>query len=1081
MRVLIIALFLFYPAWALAIEKTIVIGQTQESRLDDKSPNHDGIAYETWVFSGKAGQQITIEMTSNDFDSVLKLSAPNGALIKTDDNSGIGYNARIVTSLPMDGNYSIEATAIWQMRTGNYRLTVTNIEIPIKTGKEKLFEDVKYYEDCLLATKDATWASELHTGRLLVLLQLQADNRAVEAAELAVVLAEKSGDKFALAKAYLAITNRLLRDEEYEGAVKYFGEVLKIQRELNNRTGEANTLSALADAYLSLGNFEGARKYHQQTLAIYQELKDRRSEGFALFGLAQSYRLERLPKQAIPYYEQALACAKEVNNRSGEGYALFGLADCQRSLEQYDQAFTLYESALKASREDNDYTLQGIILAAVADIYRFQAKYDKAVPYYEQNLIARRETKDLRGQAYTLNAIGFCERNLKQFASAVKRYDKMLSICHEIKDRKGESIALLGLGVSYRSLKQYKESVTAYEQALIIVREIKDRKAEYNALTGLGIAYNGLNQASRALPYLEQALAMNQEPTDKVSLATLLEAITVASFISGQYDQAASNCEKLINCKQETEDKTGEAKSLLLESLIASKRGDLNKANNSYQRAREIFAEQKNVLGTYSCHYGLAKIANQKGDNKTAQAEYEKAINLIENNTQVVVEDVLGLVTPLQVYQNYIEMLAAQQQFPAALAVAERIRVYQFHLSLEKSLSNSQDKNTAEFFKPFTSVGFNEILQTAQRLNATILNYLSLENGLLISVVKPDGTVVGQYNKIDLSRLNSLIDQYRSLMEAKNLRGEKLRAALGEDLIDSATATVNTSIPANLDEELRNLLLPDSILTALPVELESKLLVVANGKLATIPFSALKDNQGSYLLDRFIILESPSISTLAITYKLRSKTELIARVESLAIGLSPNNTVNNNSLPSIADNKDELKAATNFKAKSLTGITAVKSGLCEQGKGKHILHFITYSYISDKQPLKSFILLTPQTNEQGAIVHNGNFTLGELENCVTDNDLIILTSNQAGFSPSSGDGLFFLANTLAINNNSASLLTLWQTDGKITSTFMEAFYEQLKKTPDIAISYHKALIKLREKYKNPAQWAPFVLIGEPIN
>jgi CHAT domain-containing protein len=317
-------------------------------------------------------------------------------------------------------------------------------------------------------------------------------------------------------------------------------------------------------------------------------------------------------------------------------------------------------------------------------------------------------------------------------------------------------------------------------------------------------------------------------------------------------------------------------------------------------------------------------------------------------------------------------------------------------------------------------------------------------------------------------------------MEAKNLRGEKLRSALTEEFIDN-TPSLNTSLSNNLDEELRSLILPDSILSVLPIELESKILVVADGKLSNLSFSSLKDSQGSYLVDKYIIIQSPSISTLAVAAKLRNKIELVARVETLAFGLSPNNTLNNSTLQTIADAKDELKTATNFKAKSLIGVNSVKSSLCEEAKGKHILHIIAYSYLSDKQPLKSFILVTPQTNEQGTNIHNGVVTLVELENCITNNDLIVLTANQSGFSGGNGTGLSFLANTLALNNNSATLLSLWQTDGKITSTFMEAFYEQLKKTSDITMSYHKALLKLREKHKSPSQWGAFVLMGEPVN
>lgn len=1072
----LIGIALISPMLIKAAEKPINIGQTLESRLGESSVNLDNIAYETWQFSGKVGQQVIIEMTSEDFDSLLKLTAPDGNVLVIDDNGGVGYNARISIKLPMNGKYTIEATTVWQMRSGNYRLTVTNIEVPVKTGVEKLREDFAYYEKCLKETKNPAWASELHTGRLIILSTLEADKEAVEAAELALILAEKSADKYSLVRTYLAISNRLLRDGDADGAIKYFEQVIEIQRELKNRIGEATTLSAIADAYLSIDNFVESKNYYQQALVIYQELQDKKAIGFALFGLGQSHRLAKQFKEAIPYYEKSLTAAKESNNLSGVGYSSFGLADCQRNLENYDEAFLSYQVALRASREDKERNLEGTVLAAVADTYRLLGKYDLALPFYKQNIAIRNELKDLRGEAYTLNALAICEKNLSLFSEASKHYDQMLAICRQIKDRRGEALALLGLGASYRPQDKYQDSVSSYEQALVVVRELKDRRSEYTALIGLGDSYTSLNQPARALPYLEQALAMNLENNSPARQAVLFESLANVSFVAGQYEQAAKHCEKVLSLKRESKDQAGEVNTLLLQAAIAIKRNELTAAIEAYNQAKNIFSELKNQVGVYTCLYGLAKIANQQNDAKAAQTNYEAAINIIENFPDIKSEPFFGLVKPLQVYQTYIEMLVAKQLFPAALTVSERIRAYQFRDLLTKNLSSEQSKQNIETFKPFVAVDFVEILQTAQRLNATILDYLPIENGLLIFLVKPDSSIVAHHHKIDINQLNTLLDKYRSLTEVNNPRIDKFKAALAESVNN-----INIDNPTTLSDELRALLMPENISNALPMEVESKLLVVASGKLSTFPFMDLKDVQGTNLIDRFVILQTPSISTLSTAARQRNKPDLVVRVENVALGIPAGNSINNVALPVLSEAKDELKAATNFKATALTGVVAVKDTLCEQGKNKHFLHLIAYSYLNDKEPLKSFVLLTPQTNEQGAIVHDGVVSLVELNNCIKNNDLVILSNNQSGFSSSTGDGIFFLANSLAVNNCSASLLSLWQVDNKISTLFIESFYEQLRKTPDIAISYRRALLKLREKYKSPSQWAAFVLMGEPVN
>ena len=78
-----------------------------------------------WEFSGLAGQWLQISMATDDgsFDPELTLYDPNGDRIDYDDDSGNRWNARIETSLPETGVYTLEAG-----RAGSdalYRLTMT--------------------------------------------------------------------------------------------------------------------------------------------------------------------------------------------------------------------------------------------------------------------------------------------------------------------------------------------------------------------------------------------------------------------------------------------------------------------------------------------------------------------------------------------------------------------------------------------------------------------------------------------------------------------------------------------------------------------------------------------------------------------------------------------------------------------------------------------------------------------------------------------------------------------------------------------------------------------------------------------
>lgn len=65
-----------------------------------------------WTFTAQAGDRISIEMTSNDFDTYLELRDPDGELLREDDDSGRETDSYIENQiLPVAGHYTVVARA----------------------------------------------------------------------------------------------------------------------------------------------------------------------------------------------------------------------------------------------------------------------------------------------------------------------------------------------------------------------------------------------------------------------------------------------------------------------------------------------------------------------------------------------------------------------------------------------------------------------------------------------------------------------------------------------------------------------------------------------------------------------------------------------------------------------------------------------------------------------------------------------------------------------------------------------------------------------------------------------------------
>lgn len=106
-------------------QQTISVGgsvsgslQSGDSRLDS------GAFVDTYQFEGRAGQTVTVGLTSGDLDSYLMMRGPSGFSQENDDRDSGVKDAQITARLPADGTYRISATSYEAGETGAYRLTL---------------------------------------------------------------------------------------------------------------------------------------------------------------------------------------------------------------------------------------------------------------------------------------------------------------------------------------------------------------------------------------------------------------------------------------------------------------------------------------------------------------------------------------------------------------------------------------------------------------------------------------------------------------------------------------------------------------------------------------------------------------------------------------------------------------------------------------------------------------------------------------------------------------------------------------------------------------------------------------------
>ena len=113
---------------------------------------------DAYAFDGEAGQAMTIDLESEDFDTVLLLRGPDGEILTSNDDFGRNFNSRIVIELPETGTYSAVATS-FSNQGGSY-------QIEVRPASE--YEQVFSRAFDLIVSEDFTEAAEAFSAAILL-------------------------------------------------------------------------------------------------------------------------------------------------------------------------------------------------------------------------------------------------------------------------------------------------------------------------------------------------------------------------------------------------------------------------------------------------------------------------------------------------------------------------------------------------------------------------------------------------------------------------------------------------------------------------------------------------------------------------------------------------------------------------------------------------------------------------------------------------------------------------------------------------------------------------------------------------
>jgi CHAT domain-containing protein/tetratricopeptide (TPR) repeat protein len=825
---------------------------------------------------------------------------------------------------------------------------------------------------------------------------------------------------------------------------------------------------------------------YEEALALFRKSNNQLLEATTLLSIATAYDDLGEKQKAIDYYNQGLSIAKTLNQPLFIATALVGIGSTYSDLGEQQQALKYFQQALPLLTSIGDKAGQSTTLNNIGGIYLSLADYKQALNYYNQSLALNRDIKNIEKEGSSLNNIGLVYASLGEYQKALDYYNQSLPIFQNSKEKFKQAIALDNIATVYFYLGQPQKALEYFNQALLLEENAGDRSKQATTLANMATVHSYLGENNKALDYYNQSLSILQALGDRFEQATVLSNIGGVYFDLGDHQKAADYYNQALNLSRSVGKKIEEATTL-------GKLGQLYYALKDYPQATDYLQQGLKLIREIGDRRVEGKILNtlgrvylQSGKPTDAETTLRDTIKVWESIRADLGSNDINKISIFEeqaaTYRLLQTSLIAQNKINEALEITERGRARAFVELLFAKISPQSQVQPPNI---------KQIQQIAKQHNATLVEYSIVyedlkvpvpvkpkESKLLIWVIKPTGEIgFRQVDFRDVLRPNTTLAD----LVVNNRRELGVRGRGSSEASNNPSEESGARSPASKSQQLHKLLI-EPIADLLPKDANERVVFIPQESLFLVPFSALQDSAGKYLIEKHTILTSPAIQVLDLT---RQQRQRVAGKSSLVVG--------NPTMPSIPSKAGErfeqlmslpgaeeeaLSIAQLLKTQAITGKEATKSAVLQQLPQARIVHLATHGLLDDFTGLgiPGAIALAPNPNSNEKF--NGLLTASEIVNLKLNSELVVLSACDTGRGRITGDGVVGLSRSLISAGVPSVIVSLWSIPDAPTSSLMTEFYKQLQQKPDKAQALRQAMLTTMKKYPHPSDWAAFTLVGE---
>jgi len=693
------------------------------------------------------------------------------------------------------------------------------------------------------------------------------------------------------------------------------------------------------------------------------------------------------------------------------------------------------------------------------------------------------ELKDVGAHIRYLNLMGNGLTLFGRPEDAIRYYDRALQLVRSTPELDTSVMAVAGKAKALIALNKRPEAEKLFQETLDRARLRNRRGLAASILTELGKVSSQAGERARAIEFYEEAAAL--AAGSELNRVTAMAMFGLAKLYrdAGDLQNAEDRAAKGVEASQKVGETYELPERLAFLARLRSDRGKFEESDRLYEQAEDVVdgllvsvaspGTRTSLIGAmsqiYIDHFALA--VDRINDPIKALAVLERARGRtaadILRNKESIPRKSSGVQSA-----HEREIARLQIRLMRASTPADRRQILEKLFDEEQGLSGKKLHDVPRLMKQGKPVELSE-LQRSLRPDEVVLEYALGEPGSHCLVI--DNKTIRTIPLTSGSRIESLVDSYLA-----QVRTKKNTAGVAKELHSILLGPLHTDVS------------------------KTRLIVVPDGKLHLLPFDALINEKGDYVLRSHVVTYAPSATVLHLLKT--QPTNRATNVPLLAIGDvtygDKRNLVASNSgrgkatssptrglydltgeklppLPGTAEEVQSIAAIAGAHSIVLAGPTATETGFRSQPLEKvRVLHLAVHGISSIAAPERAALVLGRGAND----VDDGLLQAREIAEMDLAAELVTLSACDTGAGRLVGqEGIVNLVRSFLYAGARSVVASIWAADDAFTTSLMKRFYANLAKGIDRGTALQKAKLDLIEQFGDdavPFFWAGFTMVGD---